>query len=76
MPVPEQVSVAPVPGWVAMASVMEFVPAPTGLPPTSSMLTLGWVVQTTPVAPPPGWVLKPSWVAPPMVMEKRGSVPP
>ena len=47
---------------------MELVAVVTTLPPTSSTVTAGWVVQVAPLAPPPGWVVKTSWVAPPMVM--------
>ena len=76
MPVPEQASVAPVPGWEAMARVMVFVPVFTGLPPTSATLTAGWVVHTAPLAPPPGWVLKASSEAVPIVMVNGRLVPP
>ena len=40
----------------------------TTLPDWSSTLTAGWVVQVAPLAPPPGWVVKTSWVAVPTVM--------
>ena len=53
-----------------MARVTALVAVVTVLPPTSSMLTLGWAVHTAPLAPPPGWVLKTSWLAAPKVMEK------
>ena len=56
------------PGLVPMARVTEFVAPVTTFPPTSSTLTAGCVLQADPFAPPPGWVVKPSWVAPPMVM--------
>ena len=70
MPVPVQASVAPVPGWVPMASVIEAAELVTTLPDWSSTLTLGWVPQAAPSTPPPGWVLKTSWLAAPKVMEK------
>ena len=70
VPVPVHTRVAPVPGWVAMASVTALVAPVTVLPPTSSTVTLGWVPQVAPSTPPPGWVVKASWVAPAMVMEK------
>ena len=53
-----------------MARVMELVAVVTVLPPTSSTVTAGWVPQAVPSTPPPGWVLKASWEAPPIVMEK------
>ena len=56
------------PGWVAMARVMELFAVVTVLPPASSTVTLGWVPQAVPSTPPPGWVVKTSWEAPPMVM--------
>ena len=56
------------PGLVPMASVIELVAVVTVLPPASSTVTLGWVPQTAPLAPPPGWVVKTSWEAAPMVM--------
>ena len=62
----EQVRLAPLPGWVAMAKVM-FEPPLVTLPDASSMLTAGWVAQVAPLAPPPGWVLKASWLAGPAV---------
>ncbi len=65
-----QPRVAPVPGCVAMASVIEFVAPLTVLPDWSSTLTTGCVVQVAALAPPPGWALKASWVAGPAVMEK------
>ena len=40
------------------------------LPPASSTVTAGWVVQVAPLAPPPGWVVKASFEAAPMVMVK------
>ena len=40
----------------------------TMLPDASSMLTAGWSSRSQPSAPPPGWVLKTSWVAAPAVM--------
>ena len=62
---------APLPGWVAMARVIELVAVVTVLPPTSSTLTEGWVPQAVPSAPPPGWLVKASWEAPPTVMVKE-----
>ncbi len=49
---------------------MELVAVVTGCPRLSSTLTAGWLpeVQAAPLAPPPGWVLKASWVAEPTVM--------
>ena len=65
---PVQASVAPVPGWVLMERVTDAVEVVTVLPPLSSTVTTGWVVQATPLLPPPGWVVKTSWVAGPTVM--------
>ena len=48
--------------------MIELVAVVTMLPDWSSTLTAGWVPQAAPLAPPPGWVLKTSWVAPPKVM--------
>ena len=48
---------------------MEFVPDVTTLPPLSSTLTVGWLVQTAPFAPPPGCAVKANWVAVPKVIE-------
>ena len=59
-----------------MASVIELVAVVTTLPPASSTLTVGWVPQVAPLAPPPGWVAKASWVAAPMVMVKLALVAP
>ena len=56
------------PGLVPMARVMLFVPVVSGLPPTSSRATVGWVAHDPPLDPPPGWVVKPSLVAVPTVM--------
>ena len=56
------------PGLVPMARVIELVAVVTTLPDWSSTLTAGWVVQVAPSAPPPGWVVKTSWVAGPEVM--------
>ena len=53
-----------------MARVIELVAVVTTLPDWSSTLTAGWVPQAAPSAPPPGWVLKTSWVAAPAVMVK------
>ena len=61
---------APPPGWVVMARVIELVAVVTVLPPTSSTVTAGWVAQAVPSAPPPGWVVKASWEAAPIVMVK------
>ena len=56
------------PGLVPMARVIELVALVTVLPPASSTVTAGWVPQAAPLAPPPGWVVKTSWVAAPKVM--------
>ena len=64
------------PGLVPMARVMELVAEVTTLPDWSSTLTPGWVVQVAPSAPPPGWVVKASWVAAPGVMVKAELVAP
>ena len=63
-----QVRVAPLPGWLAMPKVTGLVAVVTTLPPLSSTLTAGWVVQVAPLAPPLGWVLKASCAAAPTVM--------
>ncbi len=63
-----QARVAPEPGWVAMASVMEAFEFVTTLPDWSSTLTEGWVPQASPSVPPLG-VLTTSWEAVPKVME-------
>src|SRR5450755_2160263 len=63
-------NVAPAPGWVAMARVIGALELVTVLPPLSSTVTTGWVVQATPLAPPLGWVVTASWVAAPTVMVK------
>ena len=60
--------VAPAPGWVVMARVMELAAVGTVLPPTSWTVTTGWVVQVAPLAPPPGSVVKASCEAAPMVI--------
>jgi len=62
-----QVSVAPVPGWVAMARVTGLELPVTGLPAESSTVTFGWVAQADPLAPPPGWVVNASCAAAPAV---------
>ena len=66
---PVQVRLAPVPGWVPMASVIEalrlFV---AGFPPASSTVTTGWGVRALPVVDAPGETVKPSWVAGPAEM--------
>ena len=51
-----------------MARVMELVAVGHHVARPSSTLTAGWVVQVAPLAPPPGWVVKTSWVAVPAVM--------
>ena len=56
------------PGLVPRARVIELVALVTTLPEASSTLTAGWVPQAAPLAPPPGWVVKTSWVAVPTVM--------
>ncbi len=58
------------PGSVPRARVIEFVAPVTVLPPASSTVTTGCVLQVAALVPPPGWVLKASWVAGPAVMEK------
>ena len=50
--------------------MIELVALVTTLPEASSTVTAGWVPQAAPLAPPPGWVLKASWVAVPKVMVK------
>ena len=40
------------------------------LPPASSTVTTGWLVQATPLAPPLGWVVTTRWVAAPTVTVK------
>ncbi len=59
------------PGLVPSPRVIELVAVVTVLPPTSWSVTPGWVVQATPLAPPPGWGPKTIWEAPPTVMEKE-----
>ena len=51
------------PGLVPMARVIDAAELVTVLPEASSTVTTGWVVQAAPLAPPPGWVVKTSWVA-------------
>jgi hypothetical protein len=63
-----QLSTAPEPGWELMARVTDAVEL-TVLPPLSSMLTTGWVLQVAPFAPPLGVVMA-SWLADPAVMLK------
>ena len=75
VPVPAQASVAPVPGSVPMASVIEAAELVATLPEASSTLALGSVPQAAPSTPPPGWVLKTSSLAAPKVMEKALLVP-
>ena len=65
---PVQVRDAPLPGCEAMAKVTEAPELVTVLPPLSSTVTTGWVVQAAPLAPPPGEVVKTSWVAAPTPM--------
>ena len=63
-----QAKAPPPAGWVAMAKVtLAVLLVLITLPPLSSTLTAGWVVQVAPLAPPLGWVLKASWVAGPTV---------
>ena len=63
-----QARVAPLPGWLAMPRVTGLVAVVTTLPPLSWTLTVGWVPQVAPLAPPPGWVPKASCAAAPTVM--------
>ena len=63
------------PGLVPTASVTASVAAGIRLPPASSTLTAGWVVQATPSVPPPGWVVKASFAGAPIVMAKLALVP-
>src|SRR5580704_8725893 len=65
-----QPKVAPLPGWLAMARLIDAFELVTTLPKASSTLTDGWLVQTAPSAPPPGGLLKTSFVAVPKVMLK------
>ena len=51
-----------------MARVIELVAVVTTLPDGPRWLTVGWVLQAVPLAPPPGWVVKTSLVAVPTVM--------
>ena len=51
-----------------MPKVTGLVAVVTTLPPLSSTLTAGWVVQVAPLAPPLGWALKASCAAAPTVM--------
>ncbi len=48
---------------------MEALELVTTLPDWSSTLTVGWVAQAAPLAPPPGWGPKASWEAVPKVIE-------
>jgi hypothetical protein len=65
-----QLSVAPLPGWDAMARVTALVFPVTTLPLASSTETAGWADQAVPLAPPPGCVVTASCVAEPAVMLK------
>ncbi len=58
----------PNPGWVLIDRVTEALDVVTMLPPLSSTVTAGCVVQVVPLVPPPGWVLNTSCVAAPKVM--------
>ena len=49
-----QARVAPLPGWVVMARVIEALEVLTVLPPASWTVTAGWVVQTASVRPAAG----------------------
>ena len=60
----------PVPGLVPMARVIDEVLVVTVLPPASSTATRGWVGKAVPPRPPVGSVVKPTWVAGPVVMLK------
>src|SRR5580692_1368614 len=65
--------VAPLPGWVLMAKVIEafeLVPEVTVLPPESSTVTTGWVPKTAPLAESDGLVVTTILVAGPTVMLK------
>ena len=57
-----QVSV-PALGLVPIASVMLALLDVTVLPPASCTDTTGWVANAVAPVPPPGWVVKPSFVA-------------
>ena len=63
-----QPMVAPVPGWVVMARVMELAAVGTVLPPGSWTVTTGCVAHACPSTPPPGSVVKASCEAAPMVI--------
>src|SRR5579884_1597599 len=65
--VAEQPERVPVPVW--MDKVMAF-EEDTVLPEASSMLTTGWVDQAVLEEPPPGWVVKTTWLAEPEVILK------
>ncbi len=58
-----QLSDAPLPGCDAIASVTALVFVATTLPLAFSTDTVGWADQAAPLAPPPGSVVKASWVA-------------
>ena len=60
-----------------MARLIEAEEPVTVLPYASSTAALGWVAHEAPLAPPPGWVLNPSWVADPALteMEALGRLP-
>jgi hypothetical protein len=63
-----QLSTAPLPGWEVMARVTALVFPVATFPLASSTETAGWADQAVPLAPPPGWVVKTSFVAAPAVM--------
>ena len=58
-------SVPPPQGLVPTARVMEAVPPVTALPPTSWTVTAGCLAHVAALVPPPGWVVKATWVAGP-----------
>jgi len=62
-----QVSVPP-PGFVPIASMIEAELPVTVLPFASSTVTIGCVVQAVPPVPPPGCVVKTTFVAVPAVI--------
>ena len=63
------------PAFSAIANVTLVVFVATVFPPESSTVTTGWLVQVEVLPPPPGWVVKASWVAAPTVMVKATLVP-
>src|ERR1700677_3232598 len=63
------------PAFSAIPNVTLVVFEATVFPPESSTVTTGWVVHGNVLAPPPGWVVKATWVALPTVMENAVLVP-